>query len=107
MMELLADWLGARGLDPAYVPIVATSIAAAVVILVAVFVDRIARRLILRGIERVVKKTRGTWDDSFFDRRVFHWISRLVPALFVNIVAPAAFGAYPVVVDVVETVSLL
>ncbi len=107
MMETLADWLGARGLDPAYVPLATTSIAAAVVILVAVFVDRIARRLILNGIERVVKKTRGTWDDAFYDRRVFHWVSRLVPAIFVNVVAPAAFGAYPVVVDVVETVALL
>ena len=107
MMEPLTRWLADQGLGPELVAPVATGIAAAVVMLVAVFVDRIARELILDLISRLVKATRGTWDDAFLERRVFHWVSKLVPAIFVNLIAPVAFGAYPVVVDVVETASLL
>jgi len=107
MMDVLSTWLADHGLGQDFVPIVSTSVAAVAVIIVAVLVDFVARRLILRGVERVVEKTRLSWDDKFFERRVFHWIAHLVPAVFINVVAAPAFGAYPQVVDVVETVALL
>lgn len=107
MMDVMTQWLLGSGLREDLVPIVATAIAGVAVVFVAFVVDFVARRLILRGVKRVVEKSRMSWDDTFYDRRVFHWIAHLVPAVFVNVMASAAFGAYPAVVDVVETVALL
>ena len=41
----------------------------------------VARRLFLGVVHRVASRTRSTWDDRIIERRVFHRLANVVPAL--------------------------
>jgi len=63
------------------------------VILLAFLSNWVAKRVILRGLRVVAKKTRSQWDDVMVERRVFERLSHLAPALVVYLSAPALFRA--------------
>ena len=43
--------------------------------------DFVARRVILGLVHRVARRTRSTWDDRIIERRVFHRLANVAPAL--------------------------
>ncbi|HUF69911.1 MAG TPA: mechanosensitive ion channel family protein [Longimicrobiales bacterium] len=62
-------------------PIVGPAIGVAIVLLVAWLANVIARRVILRGIARIVTRTHFTWDNQLHDHDVFKRLANIVPAL--------------------------
>lgn len=46
---------------------------------VAFLADLICRNILLRVVAKLVKKTKATWDDIVFDRKVLIYLSHLVP----------------------------
>ncbi len=48
----------------------------------ALIVDFISKNLILKFVEGVVRKTKTRWDDIFFEKKGFVYISHLLPAIF-------------------------
>ena len=63
------------------------------VILLAFFSNWVAKRVILRGLRAVAKKTSSQWDDVMVERKVFERLSQLAPALVVYLSAPVLFRA--------------
>ena len=45
---------------------------------------QLVRRLLLRVVRGVTRRTTWKWDDALFRRHTFHWLARMVPALAIQ-----------------------
>lgn len=91
----LAAWLLNVGVPESLVPLVALGVDVTILIFLAVVSDILTKRVILRVIERVVKKSSSTLDDVFFEKRVFDALAHIAPALVINVGAPLVFNEFP------------
>ncbi|MCH7932970.1 MAG: mechanosensitive ion channel [Gemmatimonadetes bacterium] len=57
--------------------------------------DFVARRVILGLVHRVARRTRSTWDDRIIERRVFHRLANVAPALVTYAGIGLALGIAP------------
>jgi len=64
-------------------PIIATLISLALLLIVAVIADLIAKRQLVRMLRGLAKRTRSTWDDALIDEQVFSRFAQTVPAVVV------------------------
>ena len=51
----------------------------------------LAKNIIVKILRKIVKKTKNEWDDIFVERRVFHKLSHIVPALIIYFTIGYAF----------------
>ena len=78
-----------------------------VLVVLAWLVNLIAKRIILRLVKAVVKRSRIEWDDVLVDTGVFTRLSHLAPALVINTFAPGVLGRSDMVLaGVNDAVSL-
>lgn len=99
LFELIDSWLMACGLTASGADRLDQFIVFALLLLLAFSVDFICRFILLRVVAAVVKRTRATWDDILFDRRVLIHLSRMVAPLVLSVTLPMAFAG-------VESVAL-
>lgn len=99
LFDLIDSWLMACGLTTSGADRIDQFIVFALLLLVAFGVDFICRFILLRVVAAVVKRTRATWDDILFDRRVLIHLSRMVAPLVLSVTLPMAFAG-------VESVAL-
>ena len=85
MQNLLRDWLLQQGLGDQTVTFVTTAVEIALVITLAVIADIVARRIVVRQLEKFVGQTSTAWDDIIVKRRVFHRLLHLVPAVVIYV----------------------
>ena len=69
----------------------------AIVLFAAWILNFIMKKYILHIVERIVKRSRTTWDDVLLKRRVFHRLSHLAPAILLYLVAPTVFFVKPTI----------
>lgn len=74
--EPLAAWMSAY-------PLAETALWAVAVFLIAWLADIVAKGFLLRGISKIVARTRFTWDDALQERRVFRRLAHVAPAAVV------------------------
>lgn len=86
--DLLISW----GMSPTLADSLDQFIALALVLIVAFGADAICRNILLEVVGHLVKKTKATWDDIVFDRKVLVHLSRLVAPVIIYIFIPAAFA---------------
>ncbi len=86
---------------------VRTFLVAVFIIGLAFLADFITRRLILKGIRSLIKKTKTKLDDILIERNVFHRIAHIVPALIVYFTAQFVFKDYPVFEAIFERLALV
>lgn len=63
-----------------------------VILAIAFLGDAICRHIILTAVARLVKKTKATWDDIVFDRKVLTHVSHLVAPILLYILLPLAIS---------------
>jgi miniconductance mechanosensitive channel len=95
MNHWMSDWLLSLGLPLEIIPTVALGLDVCILVFVALLADVIAKRLVLRGVEKAVKKSSSTLDDIFFDKKVFDALAHLAPAIVIELGAPFVFEDYP------------
>ena len=89
------DWLVSIGLAQEIVPAIAFGIDICILLIVALLADVVSKRVVLRLIEKAVKKSSSTLDDIFFEKRVFDALAHLAPAIVIELGAPYVFEDYP------------
>ncbi len=106
MIDLLHDWLGGQGLEgrPAYW--LACAIAVAAILLLSWIAGLIARRLILKGVTHLVRRSANQWDDLFLENRVFDRLSHLAPAFVIYMLVPLVFPDSPRIAFLVERFTM-
>ena len=90
-MDTVVNWLTETGL-PQETSLLITQYGALLVVLIGGWlVNFITKQFILHVVERVVKRSKTTWDDAMLKRRVFHRLSHLAPATLFYLAAPLVF----------------
>ena len=107
MLNLLRDWLVQQGLGGQTAAFVTTAVEIALVITLAAIADIVARRIILRQLEKLVGQTSTVWDDIIVKRRVFHRLLHLAPALVIYVFAQPVLEGYDLWIVVVRRASLI
>ncbi len=95
VLDHTEDWLESLGVNPAYSDELKFVVISISLVLVCFIADFIAKQIILRVINRLVAKTKSDWDDVLLEKRVFHNLAHLVPALVLGALVPIALKGHP------------
>ena len=88
MMGLIQKWLVNVGLGSNLAEMAAIGIAIAIVILLSIVSDLIAKRMLLSGIGYIISRTGTKWDDVLLKRKVFSQLAHLAPAMVIYLASP-------------------
>ena len=77
--DLLIGW----GISPSRADMLDQFIAFALILAVAFLADALCRKILLKVVAQLVKKTKATWDDIVFDRKVMVHLSRMVAPVII------------------------
>jgi miniconductance mechanosensitive channel len=78
-----SQWLANQNVDERYIEWVALGIDVVLLAFLSLLADFISRRILVSIIHAAVKRTKATWDDYFFEQKVFKGLAHLVPAAIV------------------------
>ena len=107
MSEFLRDWLVQQGYSIAVVELLITLGQIVLVMVFAVLADVVAKRVVVRGLERLVGRTETRWDDIIVKRRLLHRLSHLAPALVIYLLAVPVLDGYDIGIIIVRRTSLI
>lgn len=91
----MSDWLLGIGVPESMVSVVTLGADILILLLCAYVADVVAKRIILRAIQKAVAKSKTDLDDVLFEKRVFDALVHIVPALVVQVGAPFVFADFP------------
>ncbi|MGP1623555.1 mechanosensitive ion channel family protein [Bacteroides heparinolyticus] len=86
--QLLVSW----GMSPSLADTLDQFVAFAVVLIIAFTADALCRGILLRIVPRLVKRTKASWDDIVFDRKVMVHLSRMAAPVIIFYFVPVAFA---------------
>lgn len=76
-----------------------------IILLLAALADWITKTIIIRIIKGFVRKSKTTWDDVLFEKKVFNRLSHLAPAMVINALIPLPLAAYPKAILLIQTAT--
>ncbi|MDR0940551.1 MAG: mechanosensitive ion channel family protein [Mediterranea sp.] len=85
------DALLAMGMSAQWADIIDNFVILLIIVIVALLANLVCEKIILRGISKLVKRSRATWDDIVFNERVIARASRLVAPVIIYVAIPMAF----------------
>lgn len=101
------EWLRQNNVSEAWIEWIALGIDILILALISFVADFISRRVLVTVIHSAVKRTKATWDDYFFEQRVFKNLAHLVPAIIVYQSLPYVFNDLPKAIPVIEKIIVL
>lgn len=107
MSSVFENWLIELGVESGLAAFGATATGAAAVLLLAFIADLVAKRVLLRAVVSLTERTESTWDDVVAERRVFHRLAHIAPALVIYLLAPGVPGVGVTATTLVGAASLL
>ena len=107
MLSIVESWLVGQGVGADVAGIVTSAIGGLVVVVVAIVANVVVKRVLLRAVVTVSEHTESSWDDVVTERRVFHRLAHIAPALVIYFFAPAVLGVNASATTLVAAGSLL
>lgn len=92
--KIIHDWLVNIGLDDNTAMLLKGMIIVFGIFILSYIVFLIARRIIVRILHEIAKRTETTWDDVMVERRVFHRLAYLAPAILIHSLMPNMLANY-------------
>lgn len=89
MIEYINEVLVDTGVSSRVSIYIANMLLFLIVIVISLFVDFIFKNIVLKFVEKVVKKTKTRWDDIFLEKKGFLYMTHIAPAIIVYLFAPA------------------
>lgn len=102
-----SEWLRQNNVSEAWIEWIALGIDILLLAFISFVADFISRRVLVTVIHSAVKRTKATWDDYFFEQRVFKNLAHLVPAIIVYQSLPYVFNDLPKAIPVIEKIIVL
>jgi miniconductance mechanosensitive channel len=100
----LFNWLQKIGINEEMARVMVDYGSFLVVILLSFITFFITRRVLIRILKELTKKSKTKWDDILIEQKFFAKLSYLVPAYIVYIFTPVVLGDYPNSEQVIQTV---
>ncbi len=94
MLENLEAWLLSNGINETFAQLFKVGISLAVIVILAIIADYLTRRIFLVSVTRMAKRTKTDWDDMLLERKFFHKLSHLAPAIVIYLTIGIALYDY-------------
>lgn len=107
LMTFFKDWLIQLGLAEDKAILMVSVLAFIVLLLFAWLVYMVVTRIVLHFLKKIVNRTRTTWDNIFFDQKVFKRLAHLIPALIIYSGVALTMADHPEAVKVIQTFAYL
>lgn len=72
------------------------------IVMAVLIIDWISRKLVFRIVYYMVKRSKATWDDILYERRVFRGVAHIIPALLIRYFVPYYFNDFPEIIEPVH-----
>jgi len=89
------DYFVQMGVSDTWSTILKVVVLAVVVLLISYLVNKLTKYYIIKAIVRVIRKTKSQYDDFFIERKVFHRLSHLAPAIVLFVLNGIVFNDFP------------
>lgn len=93
MENYLSTWLSGQGVAPEYLSLATLSVGTMLILLVAVLSHYLIRHQLMVAIEKVVTRSKNTWDDLILEQGVFNRATSLVPLVLIWFLLPYVIAA--------------
>ena len=97
-MDFISNQLLKFELDPTLVQYLSIMIMILLITIICVIANFITKKVVIRIITRIVKSTKFKWDDILLERKVFHRLSHIVPAIILYYFS-STFPTYQQVIE--------
>ena len=97
-MDFIHNQLLKFEMDPTLVGYLSIIIMLLFITIICVVANFITKKVVIRIITQIVKKTKFQWDNMFLERKVFHKLSHIVPAIIIYYFS-SAFPTYQHVIE--------
>ncbi len=101
----LLEWLTAAGFSDNVALITTQLFWFILLIILAVIVFYIARKVLIRAIKFLTLKSKTDWDDKLLEKKVFHRLAYLAPALVIYYIVPLIIPEREFLISVIETLT--
>ncbi len=75
--------------------ILARTLAIAIVLLLGILANFLARKMLLTGLSYVITRSKTDWDDALLKHRVFNHLAHFAPAIVMILLTPLALEGHP------------
>lgn len=116
-MDFIRNQLDGYGMSDQMVGYLSNMIMIVFIALVSILANFITKKIVLKVIVHIVNNNRYTWDNIIVEKKVFHKLSHLVPAIIIYSSAPIfppyraliekAAGTYMIIVTIMVFIALL
>jgi miniconductance mechanosensitive channel len=83
MIDGIKSLVGSWGLNESLSAWIVWIAVVAAIIILSFAANYIAKRILLRGVSRIIKRTKTAWDDALLENKVFTRLSHIAPALVI------------------------
>lgn len=103
----LQQWFIDLGINAENVSILSRITIIAIIILFVIIADKFCRRILIKAVKRITKRTSTRWDDHLFDNKVLNSVCHLIPPIAGYVLLPLAFGDMPEWIDILRRACLI
>lgn len=102
MLQLMTNWFQVYGLNNPLAGYIATGLLLIFIALLSLGANLISRKIVLRLLALLIRNNKFQWDDVMLERKVFHKLCNMVPAMIFYAFA----GAFPLqMADIIQRLS--
>jgi len=105
-IDWLTGWLIGLGVEETSTMYLKLVILLFILFILSYITNLIVKKILIRSIRLVIKKTKNIWDDSLVENKVFITLSHIAPAIVIYLTAPYIFedftGAIPYILRLVN-----
>lgn len=97
MSEFIMSWMIGFGINESTARYLSTGILVIFIALLSIFAYFISKEVVLRALSHFINNTQCEWDNVLLERRVFHKLSHIVPAIIIYSFATALSEQMPII----------
>lgn len=105
-MEWITDWLIGLGVEETSAMYLKLLILLFILFIFSYVTNLIVKKILIRSIRSVIKKTKTVWDDALVENKVFITLSHIAPAVVIYLTTPYIFedfsGVIPYILRLVN-----
>ncbi len=105
-IDWLTDWLIGLGVKETSTMYLKLVILLFILFIISYVTNLIVKKILIRSIRLVIKKTKTVWDDALVENKVFISLSHIAPAIVIYLTTPYIFedfsGAIPYILRLVN-----
>lgn len=101
------NWFTEKGLSEDWAGLLALGLDLVILILANIVMDWIARKIILRVVGRIVRRSKNEYDDIFLEKRVFNALAHIIPAIITYHALPLILGDVAEIIPTLHTAITL